>query len=375
MLRALTRLLTLLVLSSLLAHADYLKVDKAAPVRSQPSGDADTAFKVKSGDLLQLLDNDKTNGYYHVQDISTGETGWIFKSWVRRFAGDPPAATSHDVTVSGGAFPVNRCQPPYNEEPESGLDIESCGLTGDARKGSGEEIQNPEKNNLCGTGIAQFITPADISDLQKEVDDAEIQTGKTPPKDRTPLRNLPALSNGLKLGEGSLVSFVGFLNEAHYMPKSESKSKTKKGGESVNCHTTQHAGADIHLAFSLSAGRIGPKDPNKNAKLCKTISGEMIPHLRPAVWNTDNLSQVIDLGRPVRITGQLFFDGSHVPCNGDTPVPANPARISVWEIHPIYTFDICKFTDITKCDPRKAAPWEAISKAKDIQSDEDEVDQ
>lgn len=155
MLRALTRIVPLILLAALFAHADYLKVDKAAPVRSQPSGDGTSAFRVKPGDLLHLLDNDKTNEYYHVQNLSSGESGWIYKSWVRRFAGDPPASTttSHDVTIAGGPFPVNRCEAPYNETPETGLDIESCGLTGDARKGSGEEVQNPAKNNLCGTGV------------------------------------------------------------------------------------------------------------------------------------------------------------------------------------------------------------------------------
>jgi hypothetical protein len=42
----------------------------------------------------------------------------------------------------------------------------------------------------------------------------------------------------------------------------------------------------------------------------------------------------------VRLKGQLFFDASHVPCRPGKPV--NPARSSVWEIHPIYSVDVCK---------------------------------
>lgn len=36
-----------------------------------------------------------------------------------------------------------------------------------------------------------------------------------------------------------------------------------------------------------------------------------------------------------------MFDSSHVPCEGDQPVRTNPKRFSLWEVHPIYAFDIC----------------------------------
>ena len=44
---------------------------------------------------------------------------------------------------------------------------------------------------------------------------------------------------------------------------------------------------------------------------------------------------------PVRVTGQLFFDSSHVPCAGGKEVRTNPRRFSLWEIHPIYQFEVC----------------------------------
>lgn len=39
-------------------------------------------------------------------------------------------------------------------------------------------------------------------------------------------------------------------------------------------------------------------------------------------------------GLRVRVTGQQFFDGSHVPCA--TTGCRNPKRVSLWEIHLIY---------------------------------------
>jgi hypothetical protein len=44
---------------------------------------------------------------------------------------------------------------------------------------------------------------------------------------------------------------------------------------------------------------------------------------------------------PVRVTGQLFFDSSHTPCVNEVPVRGDPSRASVWEIHPIYKFEVC----------------------------------
>jgi hypothetical protein len=371
-------LLGWLLLLSHAALADFVEVRRAVSVRATPESGADVAFKAALGANLHLLESETTNGFYHVQDPQSGAEGWIFRSFVRRFPGDIPSSDGSGAAAGGSAFPVNKCKPPYNEEPSSGLAVETCGVNGDSASKSGEFPQNQHKNELCATGAAQDVTIADLLGLQHEVDESGMPFGSFfgggsgPPKDRTPLTNLPALPNGLKLEEGDVVSFVGFLAEAHYMPKSESVPKKGKGGESVNCHSTQHAMADIHLAFSSEKGRITAKDPQKQQKTCNTISGEMIPHLRPEVWNIDNLNEVIDLERPVRITGHLFFDASHVPCRDGKITNGNPLRISGWEIHPIYTFEVCKFTDSKKCLSNNKAAWQPLSRADGVEIGDDE---
>jgi len=41
-------------------------------------------------------------------------------------------------------------------------------------------------------------------------------------------------------------------------------------------------------------------------------------------------------------SGQLYFDSSHFPCKGGVGKGAgNPKRKSLWEIHPIYKFEVC----------------------------------
>ena len=280
------------------------------------------------------------------------------------------------ITARSAKFPTGRCTVPYNEDQGEGLQIDKkCGLTGDSPKNSAEAKQNPFKNNLCATGKPAIITTEDIDDLQRAVIKSGLSFGnshggKGPPKDRSPLQSLP----GVHLKEGDIVTYAGFLVEAHYMPKSQGKSSS---GESCNCHQNKHEMADIHLALSDHSMDFPKGEPKerRQAKMCETISAEMTPHLRPDVWSGDNLNQVIRLGRPVRITGQLFFDGSHEACEDGVPKPGDPLRRSVWEIHPIYRFEVCRHDDIAHCDVSKSADWQPISKVADIDTGDEEKDQ
>src|SRR3954447_7069066 len=78
-------------------------------------------------------------------------------------------------------------------------------------------------------------------------------------------------------------------------------------------------------------------------------------HHRPVAWTAESVNVVASAHVPVRVTGQLFFDSSHVPCNGHSRVRANPARASLWEIHPIYSFDVC----VTGCGTDNPS-WQSV---------------
>src|ERR1051326_4870069 len=241
-------------------------------------------------------------------------------------------AVAFSMMVWAAKFPTKRCAVPYNEDPGERLQIDqSCSLRGDAPTKSAEAKQNLFKNNLCATGGPTIITNRDIDDLQLAVDKSGLAygsrfRGKAPPDDRSILQSLP----DVHFKEGGIVTYAGYLVEAHYMPKSQGKSAN---GETCNCHQKLHEMADIHLALSDEPMDFpkGEAKEQRQAKMCQTISAEMTPHLRPDVWNGDNLNQVIRLGRPVRITGQLFFDGSHEPCKNGLAQTGDPVRRSVWE--------------------------------------------
>ena len=232
----------------------------------------------------------------------------------------------------------------------------SCGVEGQPDSDAGR-LQNRAKTNYCATGAPQKVEIADFVTLQKAVDTAGIEYGNShrgehgPPDDRKPLTTLPGT-----LKEGSVVSMVAFMVDPHYSPKQASQA-----GESVNCHRKGHANADIHL--NLSDGPVELTKTNKVAELCKTVSAEIIPHYRPAFLEVDQLVLAQDF--PVKITGQLFFDGSHKPCTGSRVKAGDPARISVWEIHPVYKIEVCSDRDLGACDPNDTSKWTTLAKWKE----------
>jgi len=86
------------------------------------------------------------------------------------------------------------------------------------------------------------------------------------------------------------------------------------------------------------------------AEECSSVTAEIIPHFRPPLWDRFDTNECTSphvtnplpvRGQRVRITGQLFFDGSHTPgpCGGLMGPHAFPRR-AVWEIHPVYAIEV-----------------------------------
>ena len=213
------------------------------------------------------------------------------------------------------------CGNPSFPSPDKMPPDSICGVTG---SGGAEAAQNTAKNDFCPTGDSQPITFEDFKNLQTQVaDDQNINWGdkntstrsKGPTTDRTPLQ---------QLGEGNLVVLRGFVLIAR-----------QEGAESVNCGKNAPSGAvyhDIHISIVPSATETDE---------CNSVVAEMSPHHRPAEWTAANLMKLARAHTPVRVTGHLFFDSSHVPCTDGQPAPGNPKRFSLWEVHPIYQFEVC----------------------------------
>lgn len=208
--------------------------------------------------------------------------------------------------------------------------------------------QNRAKNGLCAVGSGGEVqkdpipvTLSTFDQLEAKVLAKGIDFGGSDnlPKDRKLLReNMVTNASGIPVAEGSYVVFVGKMLENH-----------ATGVESVNCSLPGVRNFDIHIAL-VGQGETNP---------CKSVTAEIIPHYRPDSWyNTYFKKTYKELqDHPWRVKGQMFFDGSHRPCNDPLRGSKDPLRRSSWEIHPVYSIDICANTTVASCKADDESKW------------------
>jgi hypothetical protein len=226
---------------------------------------------------------------------------------------------------------------PTPASPSLGIDS-ACTLAG---KGGSEAAQNSAKNNFCASSTGTPITIDEMKALQAKVQlDKTINFGNN---HTHPLRSKPGpvknRAHLTDLGEGSLRTLEGFVMIAR-----------QEGAESVNCGTgvpNDPLFHDIHISIVAT-------EDDTHGDECEAVVAEMIPHHRPDVWTQKAVQKVAVAHARVRLTGQLFFDSSHTPCQGGSDVEGDPRRASLWEIHPIYKFDVCDADDCTPVENWRA---------------------
>lgn len=222
------------------------------------------------------------------------------------------------------------CPTPQFPSVSTGIDA-SCGPSGSSDPQSADGLQNLKKDNFCALGTPIAVTLSALKALQTKAASGEATNHFKPGEplpDRTFLKSL---------GEGDLVTFEGYVFEA----RQECKESVNCGVQSPN----QDGFHDIHISLvdHVPTSKLGTQAAD--AEECGSFVAEMIPHHRPAEWNACNVNSIATKKLRVRITGQRMFDGSHLTCNGTTPNGSNPKRATLWEIHPIYSFDVCPSGD------------------------------
>jgi len=237
------------------------------------------------------------------------------------------------------------CTLPFGSVAPAADSFASCGNCGvvsgaaSAAEAAAKAAESKAKNNLCGNLAAKTVV--DFSILRNM---QALPINKNNLGDRHTLRQIFTVGNQ-KIGEGSVVRLKAFVKEAHI--------SDCDGGEEVNCKKTGPQVNDIHIPL------VDPSQPNPSAQdECTSVTAEMIPHFRPAAWA--QLDMKTPVKNPVRVTGQLFFDNSHDPCvkNPDGTFKRNsPPRSSLWEIHPVYQFEVCAKTDPQQCDVANDSVW------------------
>lgn len=243
--------------------------------------------------------------------------------------GQPAPKTPPEPAANLATFSQMCSAPHFPTMVSTAMDDAACGISG---SGGDETFQNIAKNNFCAPDPPVPMTIPELAALQQTVQQRNIPFGQAGPatkhplsaeagpvKDRAPLQSL---------GEGQQGVLQGFVKIAR-----------QEGKESVNCGKNvpdKPEYHDIHISIVQ----------NTSDAECAGVVVEMTPHHRPAAWTADLVNKLADAKLLVRVTGQRFFDSSHSPCqkNGAS-VHGDPLRVSLWEIHPIYKFEVCPHGD------------------------------
>jgi tetratricopeptide (TPR) repeat protein len=242
-----------------------------------------------------------------------------------------PSLTAH------GPFALAAgCQPPFADIATQPEIDRICGIKGAADSYPAQQAQNEAKNNLCATGAPMLVTFADLASLQARVAATGLKYDR---------ENLPARRVLKGLGEGKVVRLVAYVARATY--SNAVPLRDGSAGESVNCNLPGNLNNDIHVVLVQAPG-----DPE-----CSSVTAEVIPHLRPVAWTP---AAIKASSKPLRITGQLFFDASHHPCK-DGPRTGDPARVSEWEIHPVYDLEVCTAANPSDCKADSEEVWTPLA--------------
>ncbi len=243
----------------------------------------------------------------------------------------------------GGSFAPS-CKLPFAAIQEHHPIDDSCPADGDSKtstpQGKIQAAQNDAKNNFCSADASVNINFNVLQQLQTDASKSgsgiTFGSDSQLPKDRTVLRNLTTPVG--RLSEGMVVRIAAFVINAH--------ASNLGKGESVNCNQPDAESNDIHIVLGQNSNHDDE---------CSSVTAEMSPHFRPAIWTPSNLNE--HNTHLYRFTGQLFFDASHRPCAGGK---GSPARSSLWEIHPVYAVDICMDTN-NNCKVDSDENWVSFS--------------
>lgn len=205
--------------------------------------------------------------------------------------------------------------------------------------------QHPPRD---ATPVRLFTSIGDYQDLDRRT-----------PKELAKSNHLDLKAQLDAMGEGQPHAVIGYL----YYAKQE-------GAESSNCELTAPDDTDFHIGIGFDknvAASLLPSAGKKAAHpgLNKTaVVVEMIPQYRADFAPDWTLAAVQSaIGKQVKVVGQLMADNEHnVPKDncGLAGAGASCWRASIWELHPVTSFQVCTLDVACTAD---GTGWEDVGQA------------
>lgn len=306
--------------------APFALITRQSNVREQASKTSANLQSLDTDSVIRVIDKTRKNGYLRVL-FGNGEQGYVYYKNVK-------IPERVEKTKKFALFSVKEkvCEFTYVNCPLSGCaeaDDREKALFNIAKRGSNIIVRNP-----------LLIDFTDLKAMQKEIGERlKLRSGNFE-LNRNVLKNV-RVKNGV-VSESSLVKIIGFI------PLTDRDKGLKTGAsESVNCNSTKTIEKDIHI----------PLAPNKNSTEFQGIIIEMIPQGRSPNWNLTKLRKIQDERRMVMVIGGLFYDNEHFVNSNPVDVLRNqPKRFSLWEVHPVKEFYVCKKLN-NSCSPANFAEW------------------
>ncbi len=246
---------------------------------------------------------------------------------------------------TGGFTLPSGCTLPFDNiatKPDPFQKCGDCGVVSKTDKGAelqAKALQSQAKNDFCAD--TSQITVVDFAALRQMGTIAKQKGWQV--KDITNRQELHGFFpvNGRSIGEGDVVRLKAWMLAAHVSDCA--------AGEEVNCGIPGFVNNDLHIPL------VDPSAGGQKQGECTSVTSEISPHFRPATWS--NLDLKTPVKNVVRVTGPLFYDNAHDPCATpqSTSAPTgDPARSTLWEIHPVYQLEVCANTDASQCDVASA---------------------
>lgn len=300
---------------------DAVRTTKQTVARVEPRADAGVAFEVPVDTDLTWIVKAQKDGFYRIIRRNRGPQGWIA-------ADDLKMTQEHQ----------------HGKKPEDHVcaaSLSECPAHGCNAEGSPEARDNEMKRTWPPAGSAAALSFEDFIELQRQADD---KVGQGPndltPEQRAKLQHLRW--SGGTISEGDRVRTIG------YIAKGGEGLHINKSGEPVNCNLKKPEDNDFHIPL------VGKPDDSEH----KGIVVEMIPQKRPPAWTIEALKEIQAKGQALWVEGGLSYDKVHyVNADADNELKDEPDRLSLWEIHPIAKFLVCRKAH---CDAQDEKDWDEL---------------